>query len=344
MSVDLRTRVHVWVAHAGRCVYPGCDANLVARDPLAGAPAVSGQIAHICPAGDSGPRSGAAMADSERDDPANLIPLCYTHHRMVDTSPDHYTVDMLREWKQSHAALIAERLTPQDHAEARDRQWYAGVVDEWAVLAGLDVWEWWTSCLLSPGAEAMDKEWFDQLRPLCLWLLSRPWPRSLPPIESSLATFRLVLQDLLRVFGEKAKLVADGTTYRVPRFYKSEQWLEHREYWRGVRGYEFYIGVLTDLVAEVTRAANWVCASVRECLDPCYRDAEGLLLLTRCFVGPHLETVHMRLEYGPGDGLPDPYPGLEDFKVVRGSRDWYCEVGRSIDDPLWPCGPAPQDA
>jgi len=73
---------------------------------------------------------------------------------------------------------------------------------------------------------------------------------------------------------------------------------------------------------ELTRAANYLCDKVRESLFRGYRLEQGVLLVER---GPSMDLTNRiyRTEYrGPErTRQPWPYPGLQEFRKVRHTRD-----------------------
>ena len=90
-----------------RCAFPDCPRELVIVDPLTGHVTTVGQIAHIVPHSDSGPR--ATMPEHQRREEPNLILLCRPHHTLVDAEHAQYSVETLRQWKRDQARWAQER-------------------------------------------------------------------------------------------------------------------------------------------------------------------------------------------------------------------------------------------
>lgn len=89
----------LWAASRGVCAHPQCDRRLVEFD--GGRWATLGEIAHIRAHSPAGPRfddSWTGIADSYE----NCILLCRDHHRLVDSNPSAYPVEMLLDWKWMH--------------------------------------------------------------------------------------------------------------------------------------------------------------------------------------------------------------------------------------------------
>ena len=56
----------------------------------------------------------AGQTEAELNAVENLIVLCPTHHACVDRQPETYTADMLREWKQTREATVANKRLSTD--------------------------------------------------------------------------------------------------------------------------------------------------------------------------------------------------------------------------------------
>jgi hypothetical protein len=82
-----------------------------------------GVAGHITAAAPGGPRYDPTLTSEERRNQSNGIWLCQTHGKLVDSDDQHFTVEMLRKWKQtaedqSFRAIVApyaarsQRLAP----------------------------------------------------------------------------------------------------------------------------------------------------------------------------------------------------------------------------------------
>jgi hypothetical protein len=73
-------------------------------------PVILGEVAHIIADSPYGPR-GAGQSSNEPDNSyENLILLCGDHHKLVDSQPNSYPTDVLREMKLAHERQIKARL------------------------------------------------------------------------------------------------------------------------------------------------------------------------------------------------------------------------------------------
>ena len=68
----------------GRCMFEGCGADLT-EDPVTRVPGNFATLAHNVAASEGGTRGVLYLSGSLTDDPANILLLCDTHHRLVDT-------------------------------------------------------------------------------------------------------------------------------------------------------------------------------------------------------------------------------------------------------------------
>lgn len=76
-----------------------------------------GMAAHITAAAPGGPRYDATLSPEQRRHQSNGIWLCQTHGKLVDSDEGHFTVAMLREWKEraeadSFRALLSVQGAP----------------------------------------------------------------------------------------------------------------------------------------------------------------------------------------------------------------------------------------
>jgi hypothetical protein len=105
MTVSRRTAITVWTQAGGLCSFPGCHAELLKdRQHLVG------QLAHIVANRANGPRGDETLSEELSDDPANIVLLCYAHHRQVDDDPDTWTAERLRTIKEGHERSVRDHL------------------------------------------------------------------------------------------------------------------------------------------------------------------------------------------------------------------------------------------
>src|SRR5207245_4921989 len=106
------------------------------------------------------------------------------------------------------------------------------------------------------------------------------------------------------------------------RGYNPKKWLPDEKFQEGLRRHEYHVYLVMDLIAELTRAANYICDWVRQFISPTYRLKEGMVLMMG---GPFENGADrtFRLQYRRDEAVNIPYPGLAQFNSKRGTRD-YC--------------------
>lgn len=322
MPISIKTRKMLWGRAASRCAF--CQVELIGEATEADPACVIGEECHIVAASSDGPRGDSPLSLEQRDNYENLILLCPTHHKLVDSQSSTHTVQALMQLKAKHEEWVGTSLTGYDSVKQREDEYYAEIVQEFSQGVDLDDWAKWTSRLLSNTHSEIFVDRFTRLVELRNWLFSRIWHDRYPELEISLKNFHLVLQDLMLTIDKHSTECEfdDVLVYRTPRFYKIPEW-DDKRYHRLLNQYLEHIYLLHDLVYELTRAANFVCDSVRKQFDPAFRLKEGALLLES---GASLgESVcKRRPEYTAAEKATLPYPGLMKFKKARWKRDYCC--------------------
>jgi hypothetical protein len=79
------------------CAFPGCASPLIEPSGT-----ITGQICHIRARSTGGARYDLKQPERSREFFGNLILLCSQHHKVVDTEPQIYTVELLEEMKANH--------------------------------------------------------------------------------------------------------------------------------------------------------------------------------------------------------------------------------------------------
>jgi hypothetical protein len=259
------------------------------------------------------------MSSSERDDYSNLL-LCPTHHARVDTAPEVYAADALREMKAKHEEWVRTALRAFDPSRQADEEFYAAIVDEWVLRTDVYNWGGWTFGLSYSDQPSVPRNRLDQLREMIPWLLGRVWPGRYPELESALHNFRRALNDFLLVLESQLETDDRGGVARTRRFYHIDRW-DPKLYDRLLKEYNDHVGLVDYLLVELTKAANLVCAAVRKYLDPEFMRKEGVLLLT---FGPDMKlmTTIVRAEYSPEELRNEsPYKGLDVIRKERSENE-----------------------
>jgi hypothetical protein len=107
-ALSERTRRVLWARAAGRCQYTGCN-KLLIGDLISGADDKNyGFVAHIVADTPTGPRGDIARSVLLSDDVANLMLMCYVHHKLIDVDAVvDYPEERLVAMKAAQEARIA---------------------------------------------------------------------------------------------------------------------------------------------------------------------------------------------------------------------------------------------
>ncbi len=97
MDPSFVTVKRLFALSQNRCAFRGCEFPIVEESET-----VTGVICHIKARSVGGPRYDAHQTDEERHSFANLILLCARHSKLIDSEPERYTADVLREMKGEH--------------------------------------------------------------------------------------------------------------------------------------------------------------------------------------------------------------------------------------------------
>jgi hypothetical protein len=194
-------------------------------------------------------------------------------------------------------------------------------VDEWAERAALDRWEEWSGSICEGDWPRIAGQENERIRDLRLWMLRIIWPKTLPELETVFENFRRVLEDFHSVFFRHADASRIEGVIVTEKFYQNVEFSswEVRDELHGE--YSRHVGLVENLFVELTRAANYICDAVRDNIDPNFRLEDGALYVLS---GPDmmLRYSRLRVEYKPEERVGTPYPGLEDFRRVAGTRDF----------------------
>jgi hypothetical protein len=213
-----------------------------------------------------------------------------------------------------------------DTEQLREDSIYADYIDEWATLAYVSEWHGWSSFVLGSGQPRLRTQVNQDLDTLRAWLLSRVWPGRYPSLESAFTNFRRVLQDFHETIREHLDPEPRGGMNFTWKFYQIEDW-DPPLYKRLVAAYDFHVDIVSDLMLELTRAANLVCDEVRRHISHAFRIKEGRLVVQR---GPdmNLRFKDFVPQYSAEErNLTPPYPGLAEFYDIRANRDWHIGSG-----------------
>ena len=112
MAITPTTIKRLYAKSGNRCAYPGCRAPIIVNHvPV-------GEMCHIRARRKNGPRFDPTLTLTERDDFPNLLLLCRTCHKIVDSDPAKYTPDLLSDFKSLHERSGDCEISPEIASDA----------------------------------------------------------------------------------------------------------------------------------------------------------------------------------------------------------------------------------
>ncbi|HET8659521.1 MAG TPA: hypothetical protein VFM55_11045 [Micromonosporaceae bacterium] len=107
---------------AFRCAEPSCTKPLYRLNNDTGEWILNSRVAHIHARSEGGPRWDPQMSEEDNRSADNLLPLCEEHAFEIDATPEHFTAELLREWKNAQLAEYLElgKSWPLSDAEAAE--------------------------------------------------------------------------------------------------------------------------------------------------------------------------------------------------------------------------------
>ncbi len=100
----------LWARSAGRCSFRECEQKLILEDSET-SNQIIGEVAHIIAKSEKGPRGTPNLTPDFLNSYENLILLCPNHHRLIDSFPEKYEAEILKEMKYNHKIRIRESLS-----------------------------------------------------------------------------------------------------------------------------------------------------------------------------------------------------------------------------------------
>ncbi len=319
MTISLKTQKMLWGRSASRCSFPKCKKELVMDATLTDDESLVGEACHIVARSEDGPRGVSNLTSEQRDKYANLVLMCNMHHKVIDDQPEHYTVDMLQNFKAKHETWVNQSLSIHDPNIQRDEEIYISYIESFEGYIDITEWNNWTSWVFG-GQPQLYKEMKRRLDELREWLFTRVWPNRYPELDFAFENFRRVLSDFLNTFEKHAKEYGENMLI-TEKFYKIDDW-NQEIYSSLLSQFNYHCHLVEDLMLELNRAANYIFEKVRKFILFTYRLDVGLLYITS---GPHMDfSIHSyKAQYLPEQKIDIPYVGIEDFaSKVRFERDF----------------------
>ncbi|MCX5258614.1 hypothetical protein OOK27_31555 [Streptomyces canus] len=150
------------------------------------------------------------------------------------------------------------------------------MVETWAKKANLSEWESLTWKLNVP-IPRLSQSVIDLLTEQAEWAMTRNWPLHYPELRRAFANYSTVLRDTVNHIRRSMEpLERREEVWEIYREHK-HRIMSQAEYDASLRDMQYRIDLLCELSWELTKAANFVCDSVRLEIDPLFRFDEGVL-------------------------------------------------------------------
>ncbi|WP_162563769.1 HNH endonuclease, partial [Mycolicibacterium mucogenicum] len=259
MGISVADRKRLWGRSGSRCAM--CFEPVIPESELGGAVLI-GEEAHIVARELDGPRGTSPLTEEQRDEYANLILLCPTHHTLIDkkpTGPAEYPVDRLLQMKLDHERKVFTALEFDAKSQQREELW-AKLIDGFVERIRWEAWTRLSSNLLNAGSQpSMLDEDFERLKALDAWILTRAWPEGHHKLRALIEGIGEVANQLILLFSRNAEQSPLPEAQRLePRYSKLGRW-DAPEYDRLLADYLFKRDLIADLVLELTRFSNAIC-------------------------------------------------------------------------------------
>lgn len=112
MSYSEVTIKRLFARSQNECAMPKCASPIIIGDT------VVGEICHIRARRKNGPRFDPNLTADQRDGYSNLILLCSTCHKRIDSAPQTFTAELLSEIKTLHESRGDVELNPETKKQA----------------------------------------------------------------------------------------------------------------------------------------------------------------------------------------------------------------------------------
>lgn len=114
-SIDINTLRYLYGKSGNKCAFPDCNEPIFEDDGT-----LTGECCHIEAFSAGGARYNPNTTIEQRNSKENLIMLCARHHKIIDSHPQEYPTERLREIKTTH-----EQQFSRETRELNDKMLYA---------------------------------------------------------------------------------------------------------------------------------------------------------------------------------------------------------------------------
>lgn len=184
------------------------------------------------------------------------------------------------------------------------------LADQWAREFDVAGWRIWTQRALCP-PQGFPFAVQDRLAGAVRWLIGIEWPADFPRCAKAILNFRSVVCDLLDFFTASSIISERLDSFYEIRDPSPSLWRDPAAQQRAEREYVANLHLFTELIFELTAAANHVLKTVRSEID---RGFAGESLMATVEYGPTMEGrfESVSWEYEPDRArLERPYRGID---------------------------------
>ncbi|MBL6445683.1 DUF4263 domain-containing protein [Fulvivirga sp. 29W222] len=104
LLINNKAKKDLFVKSGNRCAFPDCQQELLVNGNT-----FLGEIVHIESYSPAGPRYNPTNSVNEIFNISNLILLCPNHHRIIDASPEIYTIEKLKRFKEGNESIFENK-------------------------------------------------------------------------------------------------------------------------------------------------------------------------------------------------------------------------------------------
>ena len=130
-NIDSKTLRFLYGKSGNKCAFPDCNEPIFEEDGT-----LTGECCHIEAFSPGGARYNPESTIEERNSNENLMMLCARHHKIIDSHPEEYTTERLREMKENH-----EKQYSRENRELNDIMLYAlqhSIKEYWEEIQRID--------------------------------------------------------------------------------------------------------------------------------------------------------------------------------------------------------------
>jgi hypothetical protein len=160
-----------------------------------------------------------------------------------------------------------------------DKEFYKNFVTDFCERINIRGWTTWASNLCSTDPVINYRFYDFTLKEINIDLHSKIWPDACPQVKNAFLNISRILSDFIGVYDQHASSLRNNSDVMVYERYYRNRGEFNPLYHQDLKKYEHETCLIERLVLEMTKAANYLCDSIRKELDPSFRKYENKLTL-----------------------------------------------------------------